>query len=290
LAGKIIGLIFLLTGMLLSGLSCGFQQQAGTGKIGVVVSVLPQQEFVLSVGRERVDVTVMVPPGANPHTYEVTPSQMIKLSGAKMYAKVGSPLEFELTWLDKLIAQNKSMLIVDCSRGVKLVESTDPDEPGIDSHIWTSVRNARIMVGNICDGLSLVDPANSSYYADNRDGYLAQLDALDKDIAATLSGLSRKTFIVYHPAWGYFASDYGLTQLAIEQGGKEPRAAYMARLVSEAKANNVKVIFVSPELDTRSAEAIAREIGGGVVAISDLAPDYVNNMRRVSAALKEALD
>jgi len=264
-------------------------QRAGSGKIGVVVSVLPQQEFVQKIGGDRVEVTVMVPPGANPHTYELTPAQMVKLSGARMYAKVGSPLEFELTWLDKLIAQNKKMLVVDCSKGIQLMESTDPDEPGIDSHIWTSVRNVKVMATNICDGLCQVDPQNCDYYQQSLKGYLAQLDALDADIRAALSGLSNRTFIVYHPAWGYFARDYGLTQLAIEQEGKEPRAAYMARLITEAKTNNVKVIFASPELDTRSAEAVAREIGGGVVAITDLAPDYMDNMRRVVRALGEVL-
>lgn len=264
-------------------------QQVAGGKIGVVVSVLPQMEFISKVGGDKVDVTVMVPPGASPHSYEPTPSQMVKLSEARVYAKVGTPIEFEVAWLDKLVAQNKTMLVVDCSRGITLLESADPDEPGMDSHIWTSVRNAKIMVSNICDGLCWADQQNCSYYRENRDRYLGQLDALDSEIRSALSGLNKKTLIVYHPAWGYFASDYGLTQMSIEQGGKEPKAAYMARLITEAKANDVKVIFASPELDIRSAETIAHEIGGGVVTISVLAPDYIANMHRVVQAMREAL-
>ncbi|MDD5313214.1 MAG: zinc ABC transporter substrate-binding protein, partial [Dehalococcoidia bacterium] len=96
------------------------------------------------------------------------------------------------------------------------------------------------------------------------------------------------TFIVYHPAWSYFAHDYGLVQVGIEQEGKEPKAAYMARLISEAKEKNIKVIFVSPEFDTRNAETIAREIGGRVVIIDPLAGDYLINMRSIAAAFKEA--
>ena len=270
--------------------SCAPASRQVEGKIGVVVTVMPQVEFVNSVGGDRVSVSAMVPPGANPHTYEVTPVQMAGVSSARMYAKVGSPIEFELTWLDKLIAQNSDMLVVDCSKGIDLIQSTDPDEPGIDPHIWTSVLNVRVMVKNICDGLTRLDPADTSYYEDNRDSYLQKLDALDADIKASLEGIANRTFIVYHPAWGYFAHDYGLTQLAIEQEGKEPKAAYMARLIDEAKQKNIKVIFVSPQYDTRSADAIAAEIGGRVVSIdAEGAKDYLDNMRKVAQAFKEAL-
>jgi len=269
--------------------ACGPTGGQGTGgKIGVVVTILPQQEFVYSVGGEMVDVTVMVPPGANPHTYEVIPLQMSKLSRAKMYAKVGSPIEFELTWLDKLIAANRNMLVVDCGKGIQMAQSTDLDEPGLDPHIWTSVRNVKIMVNNICQGLVQVDPASRQYYEGNRDAYLEKLDALDADIRAALDGAKQRTFIVYHPAWGYFARDYGLEQLGIEQEGKEPKAAYMTRMINQAKAKDIKVVFVSPEFDTRSAEAVAREINGRVVIIDPLAKDYVKNMRAIAAALKEA--
>jgi len=259
-------------------------------KIGVAVTILPQQEFVVRVGGDKVDITVMVPPGASPHTYEVTPAQMVQLSKAMVYCKVGSPIEFELAWLDKLLAQNKDILVVDCSKGIDLIQSDDPDEPGMDPHIWTSPRNAKIMVQNICAGLSQADPQNRQYYENNRDSYLKNLDELDIEMGALLTGAGAQTFIVYHPAWGYFARDYGLQQLGIEQEGKEPKAAYMSRLINEARLQNIKVIFISPEFDSRNAEAIAREIGGRVVIIDPLAGDYLQNMREVAAAFKEALN
>jgi zinc transport system substrate-binding protein len=280
----------LLTVSVFMATACSPAPGSSTGdKIGVVVTVLPQQEFVTNVGGDRVDVTVMVPPGASPHTYEVTPAQMAKLSRAKMYAKVGAPIEFELTWLDKLIAQNKDMLVVDCSKGIKLIESTDADEPGIDPHIWTSLQNVKVMVSNICDGLVQVDPAGRQYYEKNRDAYIARLVTLDGEIAAALKGVTSRTFIVYHPAWGYFAHDYELQQVGIEEEGKEPQAAYMARLIKAAREKNIKVIFISPEFNSRNAETIANEIGGRVVIIDPLAQDYMENMGKVAAALKEAL-
>jgi len=258
-------------------------------RTGVAVTILPQREFVASVGGDKVDITVMVPPGASPHTYEVTPAQMVQLSKAKAYFKVGSPIEFELAWLDKLLAQNKDMLVVDCSKGINLIQSDDPDEPGTDPHIWTSPGNVKTMVQNIRAGLSQVDPQNRQYYETNRDSYIQKLDELDAEIDASLGDTGNRTFIVYHPAWGYFAHDYGLRQLGIEQEGKEPQAAYMARLINQAMSQNIKVIFVSPEFDSRSAEAIAHEIGGRVVIIDPLAGDYLDNMRKVASAFKEAL-
>jgi len=251
--------------------------------------VLPQVEFVSAVGGGRVDVTAMVPPGANPHTYEVTPAQMAKLSAAEVYFKVGSPIEFELTWLDKLRAQNKGMTFVDCNKGIELMQSADPDEPGIDPHTWTSPQNVKLMVNNICAGLVELDPLKKDYYEGNRDTYLQKLGALDVDIKSSLAGTGNRTFIVYHPAWGYFAREYGLQQLGIEKEGKEPQAAYMARLIKEARDKNIRVIFVSPQFDTRSAEAIAHEIGGNVVSIDPEGPDYIDNMRKVASAFREAL-
>ena len=279
----------LLMMLLLMSIACAPATPTVSDKIGVMVTVLPQVEFVSAVGGGRVDVTAMVPPGANPHTYEVTPAQMARLSTAKVYFKVGSPIECELTWLDKLTAQNKHMTVVDCNKGIGLIESTDPDEPGIDPHTWTSPQNVKIMVNNICGGLVHLDPMNKNYYEGNRDSYLQKLDALDSDIKLALEGAFNRTFIVYHPAWGYFAREYGLLQLGIEKEGKEPQAAYMARLINEARDKNIRVICISPQFDTRSAQAIAREIGGNVVSIDPEGRDYLDNMRKVADAFREAL-
>jgi zinc transport system substrate-binding protein len=260
-----------------------------TGKTVVAVTILPQAGFVKAIAGDLVDVIVMVPPGADPHTYEVTPDQMAQLSAAKMYAKVGSPVEFELVWMDKLIAVNKSMLVVDCAKGIALITSQDPDEPGMDPHIWLSVRNAKIMVQNICDGLVQVDPANKDYYEQNCADYLGQLTQLDEELTSDLAGVKNRSFIVYHPAFGYFARDYNLKQIAVEQEGKEPNADYIVRLIEEAKADNIHVIFISPEFSTTSADVIAKEIGGQVVVIDPLAEDYISNMRHIESAMKQAM-
>ena len=183
--------------------------------IGVVVTIPPQAEFARSVGAGLVDVAVMVPPGASPHTHEPTPTLMKNVANAAIYAKVGSGVEFELSWLDKILAQNKDILVVDCSQGVSLRRASAEEEgqdrtPGAaDPHVWMTPANAMIMVRNIADGLIGVDPDNRAYYEDNRDSYLQQLETLDRDIRSALSGMSGSTFIVYHDSFGYFADEYG---------------------------------------------------------------------------------
>ena len=217
-----------------------------------------------------------------------------------MYAKVGSGVEFELTWMNKIIEQNKEMLVVDCSKGIQMreMEEHHHEESGYegehyggkDPHIWLSPGNARIMVENICNGLIEVDLRNEAYYTQNRDKYIARLDTLDSDIRVGLSEVTNRRFIVFHPAWGYFAKDYDLEQIPIEVGGKEPSAKDIANLVQKAKEQNIKIVFASPQFNPRSAGIIAKEIGGRVVFIDSLAKDYINNMRLVLDELLKTME
>lgn len=285
-----IGLALVLVVLLAFTLSSCGQEEDSSSKIGVVVTILPQAEFVESVGGDKVRVIVMVPRGADPHTTELSPSKMSELSKARIYAKVGSGIEFELAYMDKIMAVNKNMLIVDCSEGIEPIGSSDPNEPSNDPHIWLSPSNARIMVQNICDGLVQVDPANKAFYERNRDDYLKKLDDLDQEIRAELADVQNRAFIVFHPSWGYFARDYNLEQIPIETGGKEPSPQDVTHLVEVAKSLNIKIVFASPQFNPQMAQVIAREIGGSVVFIDPLAKDYLANMRAVLNELVQAME
>jgi zinc transport system substrate-binding protein len=281
-------LVIILFTLLVS--SCDRGESAGEKPV-VVVTILPQAEFVKKVGGDRVVVTVMVPPGANVHIYEPTPFQMTTLAEASMYAKVGSGIEFELTWMEKLQAVNEEMLVVDCSAGVPLQEVTGEVESlEIDPHIWMSPGNVAIMVQNIYDGLVTIDAANKAYYARNRDAYLWELDRLDQEIRDSLSGVPDRTFMVYHPSLGYFAREYDLTMLSIENEGKEPTAAGMARMITRAKESDITVIFADPQFNPQSARVIADAIGGKVVFVDSLAGDYLANTGYFLGDLVSAMD
>jgi zinc transport system substrate-binding protein len=270
-------LVLVLAATLIDFVTSCAREAEGVGKIGVTVTILPIADFVENVGGEKVDVTVMVPPGASPHTYEPTPSKMVKVSKAKMYAKVGSGIEFELVWMDKLVEQNKKMLVVDCSAGIMKI--------GKDPHIWNSPVNAKKMVENICAGLIEIDPKNKDYYTENKNRYLRDLDGLDAYIRKRLGGLTNRSFMIYHPAFGYFANEYNLTQLAIEHKGKEPTPKVIQDCIDLAKRHKLSYIFVAPQFATQHAETIASSIGGRTVFIDPLPRLYIPNMRSVAASL-----
>ena len=259
-----------------SAISCG-PARDDTGKIGVVVTLVPAGDFVENVGGDKVDVTVMVPPGASPHTYEPIPSQMVAVSQADMYVKVGSGVEFELEWMDEVIEANSDVLVVDSSVGVELM--------GSDPHIWNSPVNAKIMVENICDGLTKVDPDNASFYAENRDDYLKELDILDEYIHYKLDGFTNRNFMIYHPSFGYFAREYGLTQLAVEHGGKDPTPQVIQDCIDKARQYDLDYMFVAPQFATDDCETIADEIGGQTAPMDPLAENYIANMERIADAL-----
>ncbi len=166
----------------------------------------------------------------------------------------------------------------------------EEDHGAMDPHIWLSPLNAKIMVQNIYEGLVQVDPGNRAYYEQNRDTYLQKLTKLDQDIREDLSRVNNRKFMVYHPAFGYFAKEYNLTLLPIEAEGKEPTAVGMAHLIEQAKEHNIRVIFASPQFNPQSAEVIAKAIDGRVVFIDSLARDYIVNMRLLLGELIQAME
>ncbi|HOB07547.1 MAG TPA: zinc ABC transporter substrate-binding protein [Methanoculleus sp.] len=246
------------------------------GRIVVVATIPPQQEFVERVGGDHVRVILLVPPGADPHTYEPAPAVLAAVAEADLYAMVGSGIEFEIAWGEKIAALNPGMAVVNCSQGVEVIAA--------DPHIWTSPRNAKVMVENIRDGLIEADPENAEDYRRNAAAYLDDLDTLDAEISALIAGSGVRVVLVDHPSWAYLARDYGFEEVAIESEGKEPSPKRIEHLIHLAEEEGVRVVFASPEHSTRSAGVIAEAIGGSVVTVSPLKKDYLDNMRQVAAA------
>ena len=260
--------------------STSSKQLAGTEKIQIAVSILPQINFVEKIGQDKVQVFAMIPPGASPATYEPTPGQLRDLSQAKMYVRIGH-IPFEKAWMNKIMDASKGMKLVDSSQGIEII--------GNDPHIWLSPKLVKIQAENIYNGLVAIDPKNKDYYAENKNKFIQEIDNLNKEIATTLSGINSRKFMIFHPSWGYFAKDYGLEQIPIEIEGKEPSADDIFKLIETAKANGIKVIFAAPQFSTKSAEVIAKEIGGKVIFVDPLARDYTTNMQIVSKTFAQGL-
>jgi zinc transport system substrate-binding protein len=285
-----------LAPLLLSG-----APQLAAAQLQVFVSVLPLQTFVERVGGERVQVHTMVQPGHSPATYEPTPRQISALADADIYLRVGVP--FEAAWMRRITATNPDMPVLDLRDGLALRPQEDhrhaDDGDGhehtghappaaMDAHVWTSPRLVRQMAMRIRDALSRLDPDGAARYAANQSAFDAELAALDSELTAKLAGLRNPSFLVYHPAWGYFADAYGLTQVPIEHEGKEPGARRLATLIDQARANDAKVILVQPQFDRRAAGQVARAIGGRVEAVDPLSPDYADTLRGLADVLVSA--
>ncbi|MFZ2071302.1 MAG: zinc ABC transporter substrate-binding protein [Halobacteriota archaeon] len=256
---------------------------AGEKGIGVVVTILPQADFVYKVADDKVRVTVMVPSGASPHTYEPIPAQLRAVSKAKIYFKVGSGVDFERVWMGKILAANPDIQVVNCSTGITII--------GNDPHIWNSPANAKIMVRNICNGLIERDHENATYYMANRDKYLQELDKLNSYIHDRLDRFTKKrVFMIYHPAFGYYAKEYNLTQIAIEREGKSPSPKVIQDCIDKAREYNLSYIYAAPQFVTEGVRVIAHAIGGQMDSMDPLPSDYVANMRSITDSIAGELE
>jgi len=259
------------------------------GKIGVVVSLGPEVEWVNAVGGDKVNVSLMVPSGSDPHTYEPLPNQLTQVSNAKMYIEIGSSIEFENNYMDKIKEANPNMLVVNASQGIQLIpNSAENEAETVDPHVWVDPKNAKIMVNNIYNGLVQEDPADKDYFQKNRDQYLQQLDQLDKNTTQLLKGKQNTTILIFHPAFGYYAKDYNLTIVGAMINDEEPSPQRIAMMVDIAKKNNITIVYSEPQYDPKFMQSIASQINGQVLTVSDLDEHYIQNMNNVAMAFSKA--
>lgn len=293
---------FLIPLFLLLVWNCG-QEVKEKRKPGVTVSILPQKYFVQRIVADHYEINVMIPPGHSPATYEPTPREMKTVSESILYFRIGH-IPFEKAWMDKIASLNKKMKIVDTSKGVSLITGTAPhahsheeeeaeehDQVGIDPHIWLSPSAVKVQAKHILDAFMEVekDPGKQAAYEKNYHAFIQDINRLQAENETILTPLKGKKFMVYHPVWSYFAREYGLVQFPIEIEGKSPGAAAMKKIVDTAKEKKIRVIFVQQQFDSSSAQAVANEINGKVIAMDPLAPDWLSNMKKIAHTFKEAL-
>jgi zinc transport system substrate-binding protein len=304
----LVSLVFVWTGLSVNA------ADSPDGKIEAFVSLLPMAYFVERVGGPNVEVRVLVGPGQDPHTFEPTPGLMAKLANARVLFKMGFP--FEETIIKKVGSTFKNVQVVDLQQGIRLRTMTEEEaaaegaehEHGhghahgevedherrheasdLDQHTWLDPQLAKIQAHTIAETLIRIDPGRKDQYEKNLQDFRKDLDAIHGQLTKALAPVKGKSFFVFHPAYGYFGDAYGLKQIPVQIGGKEPTARQLARLIELAKEDGVRVIFVQPQFSKKSAEALAQAIGGAVVPLDDLAPDYLRNLREMAAELESAL-
>lgn len=252
----------------------------------ISVSILPQKYFVTAIAGGKVNVNVMIPPGASHSSYEPTARQMNSLTHSDAYFQIGY-LDFEKAWLPRFTGINSSMKLFDLSKGISLLQgSCEVDhsegehsihtheggkaEQGIDPHIWMSARNAGIIGFNILNSLISLYPEDSLSFRANYEKFLAETKHIDSLYAANTQTINGLSFIIYHPALAYLAKDYGMEQIVLEFDGKEPHPAHIKEIIDLAKEKNIHTIFVQQQISTDNSRSLASEIDAEIIRIDPL--------------------
>ncbi|HHX14582.1 MAG TPA: zinc ABC transporter solute-binding protein [Fibrobacter sp.] len=267
--------------------------------VNVAVTLQPYAKIVEEIGGTRVSVITMVPPNADPHSFEPKPAILKTFSKADLYFSDSSGLD--QVWLPRFLSANKKIEVVYISTGISWMHHDDHDhhhhdadhhqhDASLDPHIWTSPKQVQKLAQNIFKALVKKDPSSKSYYESQLYAFIEKWSALDQFMEGVVAQLpkNRRTFIVFHPSYGYLARDYGLVQKTIEVEGKEPKPRDLKKLIAEAKKDDIHVVFVQPQFSKRSAEAVAAELKAVVVSTSPLDFNIEKNLREFMQALLDA--
>lgn len=279
-----------LLSLLCAPLSASAAPPAAT--LQIFVSILPEEFLVTEIGGDRVQVETLVQPGHNMHTYAPTPLQMARLAKAQIYFRIGVP--FEAPLIAKLQRSVPDLKIVDLQEGIDLIQLEEYGEEHhehggeMDPHTWLDPNLALKQAQHIHATLVAHDPAGREEYDRNLARLTDDLRELDQTLRTILQPFAGQTIYVFHPAYGYFCRAYNLKQKAINVLGKETGARHLARLIEEAKRDGVRVIFVQPQFSEKTAETIARSIGGRVVSLDNLSRDYLANMKAMALQIAAA--
>ena len=261
----------------------------------MLVSVLPHAWLVEEVGGERVAVAALVTPGQSPATYQPSDMQATEARRARVYFRTGVPFE-RGKWLTALEGSAENLRIADLRDGIELREiggghddGHDHGPEGMDPHIWLDPDLLAVQAGTVARVLTEVDPAGAEHYRARRKALLERLAGAKEEIASILSPLRGKPVHVFHPAWGYLLAPYGIEQVPIEIEGKDPSDSELTALVRRARDENIRVVFVQPQITGRAAGRVAEVIGARTVTIDPLAGDVLENIVRTARAISESM-
>lgn len=246
-------------------------------RIVAAVSILPEKAFVEAVCGDLAEIVVLIPPGYSPQSYELSPNEMASFRSSDIYFTIG--VSAEESSLLPVASENKELQIVNLHEAAReKYPEIEIAEGQRDQHIWLSPKRVIAMVHAIADTMSLADPKNAETYRSNAAGYIAKLEELDSRIREKLKGTERRSFIVFHPAFGYLADEYGLEMHPLEESGKEASPQRIRELVDMALEEGIKVVFYQAEISSRQVQSFAEEIGAELVQLDPLSEDYIGNL------------
>ncbi len=279
--------------MLLLSMSC--QTTSNEKQRAVSVTILPQQYLAEQIAGDRFTINCVVPANSSPEAYDPTPRQLMAVEESDAYMQVGM-LGFELAWIDKLAQNNPAMKLYNTSEGVDMIEGLHEHRHAdgsvhaattVDPHVWCSPRNVRVMARNMYDAFVELDADGKSYYERNYYQLLHRIDSVENLVHSILSPCRGTAFAIFHPSLTYLARDYGLTQLCLEEMGKESSAMAMKNIIDEARNRQVKVVFVQREFNSRQVETFAHELGLEIVTINPLNYHWEEEIVKIAYAIAQ---
>lgn len=282
--------------MLICGSGCTRRSsETADRKLRITVAIEPQRQLVEAIAGNRARVTSLLAGGEDPETYDPTLTTLTGLNRSDAYFKLGT-LEFENRLIDRLGGSMPP--VYDASRGIKLMEGSHSGEADhdhdhgheghvheFDPHIWSSVRNARVMAANYAEALAELDPAGAEYYRHRLDSVTSALDELDSVFTASLAGSKGRAFMVWHPSLSYFADDYGLRQLAVGSENKEITIPGLNRTIEDALSRGVNIFFSQPGYDPRLSATVRSHLDAECVEVNVLAYDWISQLKAAVKAL-----
>ena len=299
---KKITLFFILTFLVVTLSACSSKQSSSTdtsSKIQVLVSFNAMKEFTKAVGKDKVEIKTIVPNGTEPHDFEPTVKDFMRLSNAKVFIYNGFGME---AWVSKALTSidNKNLIVVNASKGSTPIPTSNSESKNggqDDPHLWLSLKGAENEAKNIKDALIKAAPADKDYFEKNYLDYYNQLEQLYDDYNTKFSNCSNKNFVTGHAAFAYLCKDFGLKQNSVEDvfAEGEPSAKKLKQLVDYCKDNKIKTIFVEDMVSPEVSETLAKEVGAKTETIYTMASkednkDYLQcmkeNLEKIYSSLK----
>lgn len=285
----------------------------------IFVSIPPQKWLVEQIGRDLVNIQVLLDKGQEPHTYQPSPEKITALFRSRLYFTIGMPFERQIA--RKITShkeshkdtKNTGLQLIDITPSIhkialevhghdghndhhdhqedeKKYENEELPQEHADPHVWLDPRNGEKMAAAIADALAAADPKHTALYQQNFEKLKKRLTRLHQELEQQLAPFQGASFFVFHPAFGYFAHAYGLHQQAVEVEGKAPSPKQLFALVKQAKRDKIKVLFVQPQFDKKNALTVAHAIKGKLVELNPLQENIEQNLRQMANAIQAAFE
>ena len=291
--------LFIILFFLLIGISCTTERDPNEKPV-ISASILPQKYLLDKIVLDKYEVNILIPTGASPASYEPSPQQINKLNDSKLYFRIGEII-FEKTWIEKIGIQNPDLKIVNLSKGISFLESEPHNhsadenhnhgskdhtrDTGKDPHIWMSPKNMKLIAANLLESLIETFPSDASFFQTNYTGLLKEIESVDSLFNESAGILNAMDFLIYHPALGYLAKDYGMIQHVLEFEGKEPGPAYIASIIDKSLEMNIQYIFVQRQFSIENAKSLAKEINAEIIVIDPLGENWYQQMLEIHNTL-----